>query len=337
MQHSVKEEYFSGQGVVLVADRDPTGRPKGLRPLGNCPALAFRNATSVLEHKESTTGARGTDKRITTENKVTVSITVENFNSKNLALALRSAVTQMSAGTLVDEAVNGYPGLVTPLSHLQVSDVAIVSGADTLVPYVDDATPWDYKLNAAAGSFQLNDAGGATDLLLAPTAVTVGATTSYAIANSGVTPGDTVVLTGLAGADAAFANGIEQLVLASDADSVTTTLDTTGKVITTGAGTRMFDKDVPVPLTVSYTYAAQQKIGAYTRGAKELYLRFEGLNTAEDESPVVVTAFKFSVDPAQELALLSDGLQQFVMEGSVLADTTQPGDSKFYSVQKIDK
>ena len=75
MGHQVTEEYFSGQGVVLVAARDVNGNPKGFRPVGNVPNLAIKNATTVLEHKESTTGARGTDKRLTTEVKVSLEVT----------------------------------------------------------------------------------------------------------------------------------------------------------------------------------------------------------------------------------------------------------------------
>jgi formyltetrahydrofolate synthetase len=88
-------------------------------------------------------------------------------------------------------------------------------------------------------------------------------------------------------------------------------------------------------LTVSYSYAAQTKVDALTEGAKELYMRFEGLNTAEGNDPVVVEVFKFLTDPLKELALISDAIQQFTLEGSVLADPTKTTGSKFFNARKL--
>ena len=82
--------YFSGQGVIMVGRRDPiTGNPIGLRPVGNCPEMRIAVATTVVNHKGSQDGQRATDARLQTEVKVTCSITVENWNAKNLAEATR--------------------------------------------------------------------------------------------------------------------------------------------------------------------------------------------------------------------------------------------------------
>jgi hypothetical protein len=80
--------YFSGQGTVLVGDRTAAGKSAGLVPVGNVSALQIAIATSVLEHKESYSGSRGIDLRLTQETKATLSVTMENFNAYNLALAL---------------------------------------------------------------------------------------------------------------------------------------------------------------------------------------------------------------------------------------------------------
>lgn len=259
--HSVVEEYFSGQGVVMIGTRDANGKAAGLRPVGNCPSLSIKNATSVLEHKESTTGARGTDKRLTTEIKVTLDMTLENFNSKNLAQAIRGTVTSITGATVSDVAYKAYSGLVTPLAHIKLSSVVVKQGATTLTPFVDDTTDWDYKVNTEAGSLLFN--GGANVDLLTYTA------------------GSADVL-------------------------------------------------------VSYTYASQQSVGAFTTGQAELFLRFEGLNTAEGDVPVVVDVFRFTVDPTQDLSLISDALQQFVLSGSVLKDSKQSVGSQYYAVKKVD-
>ena len=64
----------------------------------------------------------------------------------------------------------------------------------------------------------------------------------------------------------------------------------------------------------------------------EKYMRFEGLNTADGGNPVVVEVFRFIVDPLKELALIGDGIGQFVLDGNVLADSLQVTGSKFFKV-----
>lgn len=243
------DHYFSGQGVVLLAERDPAnGKPKGFVSVGNVSALSLSVATSVLEHKESHTGQRGTDLRLTTETKCSLSMTMENFIAENLARVSRGQTTKVATGSAVAEAIKFYPGMVVALAHIKVSAVVVKNGAATLV------LDTDYEVNEEAGSIKF-----------APTVATL-----------------------VEGAD----------------------------------------------LTVDYTYAAQFKVDALTVGAKELFMRFEGLNTAEENAPVVVEVFKFSTDPFQELALIADAVQSFVLEGSVLADGFRTTGSKYFSVTK---
>lgn len=342
MTQIVKEgdDYFSGQGVVMVGLRTSAGKPKNLRPIGNVSALAIRNETSTLEHKESTSGQRATDLRLDTENKVSLSITLEDFNSENLALALRGTATESVAGTETDDPIEVYFGYVTPLDKIKLSAVTVKQGAaNTLAAYVNDTTNWDYKLNADGGSIQLNDdLATVSNMGLVPTAIAVGATTSYTVPTGHLfAVGDKVVPRGFTGADAADVNGVEQTVTAVAATTVTTSLNTTGKTITTAAGSRFVNKTGAMSATATYTYEAQHEIGSYTEGAKELYMHFEGLNTANGNSPVVVDVFRYRLDPAQELALISDGVQAFTMEGSCLSDSLQPTGSKFYRIRKINK
>jgi hypothetical protein len=254
----VESDYYSGQGVVLIGDRDAaTGKPTGLIPVGNVSDLKISIATSVIEHKESSSGQRGIDLRLTTELKATVSITMESFNSENLATVLRGTKTVKAGASVSAETHDAYLGKVVALDYMKVSAVVVKKGITTLTAYTDGMADgdWDYKLNAEAGS-----------LLIATTPDTVG----------------------------------------------------------------LVDED---EISVAYTYAAQNVVDSLTSAASEKYLRFEGLNTADGNDPVVVEIFRFLTDPLKELALISDGIGQFVLEGSALFDTLQPTGSKYFKAK----
>lgn len=328
------DHYYSGQGVAMYAERDALGNPKGFEAFGNVSDLKLTIGTSVLEHKESHTGQRGTDLRLTTETKCSLSMTVENFVAKNLAAALRGSVTDIAAASVVAEALKGYVGKVSALRNIKISALVLKKGATSLTPYTNDVTPYDYLVNEDAGSIKLNDGAAVAFAGLgeAVTAVAVGATTQLTVVNSAAV-GDSVVMSGFTGADAGLLNGKTAKVLTASGTQVTVDIVTTGKTITaTGTPKVVFDG---VALTADYSYAAQKRVDALTSGVKELFLRFEGLNTAEDNSPVVVEVFKFNTDPLKELALIGDGVQQFVLEGSVLADNTKLTGSKYFKTAKL--
>lgn len=330
------DHYFSGQGNVLLAERDSAGSPKGFESVGNVSDLKITVSTSSLEHKESHTGQRGTDLRLTTEVKCALSMTMENFVAENLARVSRGLATPVPGASVVAQVVKGYIGKVMALGRIGVSAVAVKIGATALTAYTNDATPWDYKLNLDAGSLQLNDSSVAALALLgangtlALTGITVGATTTLTGTNT-LAVGQKVVVGGATGADAAFINGKVMTVVTASGASVTTDLNTTAKTIVGTAAKVFADGDA---LAVDYTYAAQKEIDGLTTGSKELFMRFEGLNTADENSPVIVEVFKFSTDPFKELALIGDGVQSFVLEGSVLADTTRATGSKYFKVTK---
>lgn len=325
-------KYYSGQGVVMLGDRSATGKGINFRPLGNVTALTISTETSTLEHKESQSGQRAVDFRLTTETNVTCSLTLENFARDVLALAMRGGFTDVAAGSVTGEAIAGYPGSIAPLQKVKVSAVAVKRGATSLTLYSNDATPYDYKLNSEAGSIQIND-GSTTPVAAittggtAPSAITVGATTSVTVANTAAV-GDYMVITGLSGADAAFLNGKWFRILTASPTAVTLDINTTGKTITLGTPLSAFSG---VALTVDYLYAAQVRVDALTTAAPEKYLRFEGLNTLDGNNPVVVEVFKFVLDPASEFGLITgEEAASLAIEGSVLADPLQSSGSQFY-------
>jgi len=269
MHWETESYYYSGQGVVLIGARDiTTGKPTGLVPVGNVSDLKITIATGIVEHKDSQDGQRATDKRINSEVKSGLSMTLQSWSSANLVLAVRGTSSTIAAGTVAasaSETVTMYENAVTPLKYASVSAVT-VTGSTTATPWnstMATSTKWDYKLNADFGS-----------LMGAPTA---------------------------------------------SLDVLTYTTQTAPLL---GYAT----------VTVAYQYAKQYTSDSLTTGIQERYMRFEGLNTAENNQPVIINVFKFSIDPLKELAMISDTFAQFVLEGSVLRDGLQLTGSKYFQV-----
>lgn len=324
--------YYSGQGVLLVAERTPAGLPMGFMPVGNCPAATINIETTVEEHKESQSGQRAVDKRLTTETNARISITLENFEADVLALALRGARTIVRGASVTAEALTLYNGRVLRLRRIEVSAVTLRRGATTLTPFVNDATPYDYKINLRAGSIQMNS-GAVTPIAalttggVAPTAITVGANTTITVANS-ASAGQSVAFTGFAGADAGLINGRSHRIVSATPTQVVIDRDTTGRVITLGTPLSAFDG---AAMSCDYTHAEQFQVDALTAPAEERFLRFEGLNTQDNNRPVVIEAFRFVVDPASALPLISDDVvAQYTLEGALLSDPLQTVGSKIF-------
>lgn len=257
-KNGVTTKYYSGQGIVLVAERDANGDPKGFRNLGNCPDLKVGIEVSTLDHKESTTGQRATDKRITQETKGTFTMVLEDLDKDTLALALRGDAAAVVAGSVTDEAVIGYLGSTVALKNIDVSTV-VVTNVGATVTYEEGK---NYEVNPEVGSI-----------------------TIYTDA--------------------------EQTALGATAN---TTADQ--------------------PLLVDYDFAAHEKVDVMTQASKEYVLRFEGMNTANDNKPVLIQLHKIEADPLNELSLISDEIQSYTLTGSILSDSTKLTGSKFF-VEKI--
>jgi hypothetical protein len=337
-----ESQYFSGQGVALMGVLDRTTKALlGYEPLGNVSDLKLQMGTTVLEHKSSQDGQRATDKRLQTAVSCKASITLESFKPSNIARALRGRSSKVVAATGVAAALSLLPGLVGPLGKIKVSNVAVQGpGAVTLTDFTTDTAPWDYRVNADAGSIQLND--GSTGVFpdkmgLVPTAVTVGATTSITVANT-YSVGEEVLLWGFTGTNAADLNGKKtKAITGTNGTTLVVAINTTAKTITTAAGTRVMSIEAPIAVAATFDHAEQHTSEALTEGLTEVPLRFEGLNTATDNSPVVIDVWKFSTDPLKELALISDTIGQMVLEGSVLADNSKTTTSKYFRVTKLNE
>jgi len=371
VHNDVGNHYYSGQGVVMIGQRDAQGNAGALFPLGNCTALKIGMAASTTDHKNAQDGVRAMDKRLVTEIKGTISFDLENLIARNLAIATRGAFTIIPAGVVSAGTDTGYMGAVGNLAHMSVTSLVMTNGtpgwtSGVLTEYVDDATAWDYKWNADAGSYKLNsgtETVAPVKLSIALTGTPVGTITAsslaitgltawpgYAASNSPLAVNDTVSLWGVTGAGAASVNGIAGTITAISATTLTVTIPGSAGAVVLATTTLVVPitkastgQPFPVTLTaIGYNYAAQNRVDTLTLPPQEMFLRFEGLNTADPSgtsvtsfNPVVVEVYKFSVDPLKELDLISDTIGKMTIEGAILADSTKTTGSKYFHVKQM--
>lgn len=335
--------YFSGQGVMLLGDRTIDGKPAGLVPVGNVSALTLAVATTVLEHKESQSGQRAIDLRLTTEVRTTLTATIENFIAENLALAIRGNRTTKAAGAAAAEEILGYFGKVTPLEWVKVSNVVVTNpvGPTILTLFVDDTTPWDYKENLEAGSVRFNgaDTGQQFDTLAddgeAITGVSIAADAVISVAlTARFAVGGYAAINGTTGTVSTVLNGFFHKIV-SIVTNVSITIETSTVGLTyTAAGTAEGDAN-GLALEADYDFAGQELVDALETSPFTKWMRFEGLNTADEFRPVIIDVPKFTADPLRELAMIGDGIGQFLLEGSILADPLQQERSQFFRIQLL--
>lgn len=252
MNACTTNQYFSGQGALLLAERDVSGNPTGFRPVGNVSALTLGVETTTFEHKESCSGVRGIDLEITQEVNATLAFTMESLDKDNLALALYGTGAALTGASVTDETITGYHDLWTGLNNIKVSTVVIRDAATGLVTYVEGT---DYEVNLEAGAIKVLSGGGIAD------------------------------------AEALFAD---------------------------------------------YDFATQDEVQGVLSGTPPIrWARFEGLNTADANKPVVIDVYKASMQPLAELALIQDEVAQMEVEAKVLSDAQRASGSKYFRIRKI--
>lgn len=150
---------FSGQGPAFWANRDTNGDPVApFKWFGNAPSFELGLSTEVLTHKESYSGLRATDARITTELNANVTITVDDFKETNLELATYGEGSTIAGVGVVDESVmSGIPEVNQLYAVKSVGRVTGFSLKDNGVAISTANYSWD-----ASGVFQFNTVAGLT-------------------------------------------------------------------------------------------------------------------------------------------------------------------------------
>jgi len=83
----------------------------------------------------------------------------------------------------------------------------------------------------------------------------------------------------------------------------------------------------------SYTFGNSEKIIALNQNPQEYWLRFAGLNTAENNTPVVIDAFRVKFRATEELQLITQEVTPMQVQAAVLFDSAQ-SDGPFYRVRQ---
>lgn len=147
---------FSGQGKVLVGTRLSTGLPGPMRWLGNASVFRVGQNEDTVERKESYTGNRLPNRRMTRGRGGELTITFDEYSKENMAWALLAENTLVAAGSPVSNwvAPTGYvvgDTILVPAKNLSVVTVIDSTGSPKTLPV------GQYTLDAFAGSIQLDD------------------------------------------------------------------------------------------------------------------------------------------------------------------------------------
>lgn len=313
--------YFSGQGIVYVAERDESvtpARPKNFIDLCNVPSLEISIDITKFEHKEAKTGQRAIDLTIVQEKNGTFTMILENINSHNLALAMWGTTSVVAAAAIASEIVpifdcsdGAVVGARHALNHMNVDSTVVptvvlattpatwttLTGylvGDTVIPTVPNG--FFYKAIIAGTS----DVGEP----VFPTVI-----------------GDTVVdatVTWQMQGNTAFVQGTD-----FDIDYPWGTLILRGNPVLGGND-----------LDVSYSHLGYVNTDALTVTSQQRWLRFEGLNTV-DSLPVLVEIYKADLDPLTGFALINEEIAQITLNGNMLIDGDRPTGDQFFRFRQV--
>lgn len=89
------------------------------------------------------------------------------------------------------------------------------------------------------------------------------------------------------------------------------------------------------PFKVAYAHAALDSVSVFTAPQAEVFLRYEGINLAEDGAPIVVELYKVSSEPLKDLSLISDKIADMNITAAVLIDNTKPIDDEIGQFGRI--
>jgi len=91
-------------------------------------------------------------------------------------------------------------------------------------------------------------------------------------------------------------------------------------------------------LHISYSYGAYNNVEALINSGIEYTCKFYGMNSAQSDTPVVITAHRVKFGASDEMSMISEDFVPLDITGEVLVDDTKVGGSlsKYYVVQQVE-
>lgn len=351
-QNNVNEsKYYSGQGLVLISDRDSLGNPTGFEHIGNICELSIAIDVTEFEHKECTSGQRAIDLTITTETDIEVEMVVESLTAANLKDALFGTVTSVAAGSVASLIERGQLGKTVLTDHLNISALTVTSAATGTVTFatiiatdivtVDGVAYEAVVTPVTANQFALgaSDAEAAANLVAVVNGdparsheARIGSTTSIVefLTLNPVSDGNTMTLAENTTGSTMVVSAATLLGSAAGVEDTDFTVNCEGGSVNILSTSIIFPSGIS-SIELAYSHTAHEQVDALTTSKPERWLRFEGLNTARGLKPVIVDIFKFAPNPLAEQELINEEITQLTITGKALADSLRPvNTSKFF-------
>lgn len=348
--------YFMGQGKAYIAPRQTNGAINGpFTFVGDTSALQITTNQKFDDVEESTSGNRLVAAHIPNGLSFNVKMTNEQWSAANLARATYGSLSTLGvAGTVTAELIQAWAGVtsqgvqgggIVPLAYPGVSSVvAILGGAATTLASV---TPLVAGTSALAAGTRVTAAPVGMTATVAPVVVAVigvgGGVDHYEVTThgSGISvPPTSFTVAGVTSMTQNINMGATALTLNTDY----TTDATNGALTILAASTKInsgYQLDqTGTPISVNYSYSSYDSaIEAILtgNGIQEYAIRFQGFNTANGNSPVLVTLWRYAMNLAKTLDLLMSKHGSLELDGMLLPDTTRNGttQSQFFSVIKV--
>ncbi|OBS10786.1 phage tail tube protein [Acidihalobacter prosperus] len=148
------EQYFRGQGPILVAGLDANGNPLEFEETGDASGCLFSPSASVVSKQEHKSGLSREDNRFYHGLKVDLELDYESWLPDDIARYLWGVSTAKVAGSVSSETINGTlkQNAIYRLDNPNVSALVITDSAGTPKTLVAGT---DYTENDVHGSFQL--------------------------------------------------------------------------------------------------------------------------------------------------------------------------------------
>lgn len=154
---------FSGQGKVLIGTRQNDGTPGILRWIGNASVFRVAQNEDTVERKESYTGNRLPNRRMTRGRGGEITITFDEFSKENMAIALLGSNTAVAASAAVTNSAFPTGAIVGDTLVMPRKNVSAVTIKDSTGAPKTLTAGVNYELDAFAGTIRLLDltTGGA--------------------------------------------------------------------------------------------------------------------------------------------------------------------------------